>query len=133
MAVISSLPLPSASIPVAGFKDVYESAQSKKALQELPQSANEALRALYEKMLRFGGQRFAVKPSGLPQMQDLFDELPNFGVVLEHIRRSSRCASIRMTTSSCPRSCCWATRDRQDALRAAQSRNCSARATASCR
>lgn len=87
MAVISSLPPPSATIPVAGFKDVYEVTAVEKALQELPQSANEALRALYEKMLRFGGQRFAVKPSGLPQMQGLFDELPNFGVVLEHIRR----------------------------------------------
>ena len=87
MAVIASLPAPSASIPVAGFKDVYEVAAVEKALQELPQSANEALRSLYEKMLRVGGQRFAVKPSGLPEMQALFEELPNFGQVLEHIRR----------------------------------------------
>jgi len=82
-----SLPVPSPTIPVAGFKDVYNIAAVEKALQELPQSANEALRSLYEKMLRVGGQRFAVKPSGLPEMQPLFDELPNFGEVLEHIRR----------------------------------------------
>src|SRR5512147_88422 len=82
-----SLPVPSPTIPVAGFKDVYEVGAVEKALQELPQSANEALRSLYEKMLRVGGQRFAVKPSGLPEMQALFDELPNFGEVLEHIRR----------------------------------------------
>ena len=82
-----SLPVPSPTIPVAGFKDVYNVAAVEKALQDLPQSANEALRALYEKMLRVGGQRFAVKPSGLPEMQPLFDELPNFGEVLEHIRR----------------------------------------------
>ena len=87
MATIESLSVSSASIPVAGFKDVYEVAAVEKALQELPQSANEALRSLYEKMLRFGGQRFAVKPSGLPEMQPLFEELPNFGEVLEHIRR----------------------------------------------
>ena len=87
MAAIASLPVPSASIPVAGFKDVYEVTAVEKALQDLPQSANEALRSLYEKMLRVGGQRFAVKPSGLPEMQALFEELPNFGQVLEHIRR----------------------------------------------
>src|SRR5258706_7053509 len=82
-----ALPVPSPTIPVAGFKDVYDTAAVEKALQDLPQSSNEALRALYEKMLRLGGQRFAVKPSGLPEMQDLFEELPNFGEVLEHIRR----------------------------------------------
>jgi ATP-dependent Lon protease len=87
MAANAPLPVPTPSIPLAGFKDVYNVAAVEKALQELPQSANEALRALYEKMLRVGGQRFAVKPSGLPEMQSLFDELPNFGEVLEHIRR----------------------------------------------
>ena len=66
----------SVSIPIAGFKDVYDVAGVEKALHELPASANEALRAVYEKMLRLGGQRFAVKPSGLPQMQTLFEELP---------------------------------------------------------
>jgi len=87
MAANAPLPVPTASIPLAGFKDVYNVAAVEKALQDLPPSANEALRALYEKMLRVGGQRFAVKPSGLPEMQALFDELPNFGEVLEHIRR----------------------------------------------
>src|SRR5512139_2886233 len=82
-----TLPVPAPAIPVAGFKDVYDTAAVERALQELPASANEALRALYEKMLRLGGQRFSVKPSGLPQMQALFDELPNFADVLEHIRR----------------------------------------------
>ena len=66
-----SLPVPSPAIPIAGFKDVYDTAAVEKALQDLPQSSNEALRALYEKMLRLGGQRFAVKPSGLPHMQAL--------------------------------------------------------------
>jgi ATP-dependent Lon protease len=87
MAASAPLPVPTAPIPVAGFKDVYEISAVEKALQELPQSANEALRTLYEKMLRIGGQRFAVKPSALPEMDTLFEELPNFGAVLEHIRR----------------------------------------------
>jgi len=77
----------SVSIPVAGFKDVYEVGAVEKALHELPPSANEALRAVYEKMLRAGGQRFTVKPSSLPQMDALFEDLPNFCEVLEDIRR----------------------------------------------
>jgi ATP-dependent Lon protease len=75
------------SIPIAGFKDVYDLPTVEKALQELPGSANEALRAVYEKMLRLGGQRFTVKPSTLPEMQRLFEQLPNFREVLEDIRK----------------------------------------------
>jgi ATP-dependent Lon protease len=77
----------SVSIPIAGFKDVYDVPAVEKALQELPSSANEALRATYEKMLRLGGQRFTVKPSALPDMEALFEELPNFRPVLEDIRK----------------------------------------------
>ena len=75
------------TIPIAGFKDVYDVSIVEKALQELPTSANEALRAIYEKMVRLGGQRFTVKPSALPEMERLFEELPNFTAVLEDIRK----------------------------------------------
>jgi ATP-dependent Lon protease len=77
----------SMAIPIAGFKDVYDVPAVEKALHELSPSANESLRALYDKMLRVGGQRFTVKPSAMPVMDDLFEELPNFGNVLEDIRR----------------------------------------------
>src|SRR5258708_12197764 len=77
----------SVPIPIAGFKDVYDVPAVEKALQDLAPSANEALRAVYEKMLRLGGQRFTVKPSALPEMQSLFEELPNFTAVLEDIRK----------------------------------------------
>ncbi len=76
-----------AVIPIAGFKDVYDLPSVEKALQELPPSSNEALRSLYEKMLRLGGQRFTVKPSALPQMDSLFEALPNFTEVLEDVRK----------------------------------------------
>jgi ATP-dependent Lon protease len=78
---------PVSCIPIAGFKDVYDLPSVEKALQELPSGANEALRATYEKMLRLGGQRFTVKPSALPEMDALFDELPNFTGVLEDVRK----------------------------------------------
>jgi len=75
------------AIPIAGFKDVYDVSLVEKALQELSPTANEALRALYEKMMRLGGQRFTVKPSALPEMERLFAELPNFTEVLTDIRK----------------------------------------------
>ncbi len=68
-----------ACIPIAGFKDVYDVSDVEKALQELAPGSNEALRAVYDKMLRVGGQRFTVKPSTMPPIDALFDELPNFG------------------------------------------------------
>ncbi len=77
----------SVTIPIAGFKDVYDVGDVEKALQELAPTANEALRSIYEKMLRLGGQRFTVKPSALPEMDALFDQLPNFTRVLEDIRK----------------------------------------------
>ena len=78
---------PAPVLPIAGFKDVYHVNNVDKALQELPPGANEALRALYEKMLKLGGQRFTVKPSGMPVMDELVEELPNFSEVLEDIRK----------------------------------------------
>jgi ATP-dependent Lon protease len=77
----------SVSIPIAGFKDVYDVPRVEKALHDLPAGASEALRTLYEKMLRLGGQRFTVKPSALPEIDALLDELPNFAEVLEDIRK----------------------------------------------
>jgi ATP-dependent Lon protease len=81
------IPTTPTAIPVAGFKDVYDLPAVEKALQELPQGASEGLRALYEKMLRLGGQRFTVKPSALPEMQALYEDMPNFTEVLEEVRR----------------------------------------------
>ena len=75
------------AIPIAGFKDVYDVGAVEKALAELSPTANEALRNLYEKMVRLGGQRFTVKPSALPEMERLFAELPNFAEVLADIRK----------------------------------------------
>jgi ATP-dependent Lon protease len=81
-------------IPIAGFKDVYDVEAVDRALSELPQGASDALKSTYEKMLKAGGTRLSVKPSGLPAMEHLFDELPNFGAVLEDIRKQiALCAS----------------------------------------
>jgi ATP-dependent Lon protease len=59
----------------------------EKRLDKLPQREHETLRATYERMLEKGAERFQVKPSGLPAMEHLYDELPNFGEVLDDVRR----------------------------------------------
>ena len=82
------------NIPIAGFIDVYDVAAVDRALQELPASASEALKSTYEKMLRAGGTRLAVKLSGIPAMEKLYDELPNFAKILDDIKKHiALCAS----------------------------------------
>ncbi len=74
-------------IPIAGFKEIYDVDTVDRALQELPSGASDALKTTYEKMIKLGGQRFTVKPAGIPAMAHLYDELPNFGGVLDDIRK----------------------------------------------
>jgi ATP-dependent Lon protease len=74
-------------IPIAGFKDVYDVDAVERALQELPPSANESLKATYEKMIKAGGTRLTVKPAGVPAMEHLYEELPNFGDVLDDVKK----------------------------------------------
>ncbi len=75
------------NIPIAGFKDVYDVTEVDRALQELPPSANEALKSTYEKMIKAGGTRLTVKPSGVPAMESLYEELPNFAAVLDDVKK----------------------------------------------
>ncbi len=82
------------SIPIAGFKEVYDIAAVDRALQDLSPGASEGLKSTYEKMLKAGGARFAVKLSGVPAMESLYEELPNFSEVLDDIRKQiALCAS----------------------------------------
>ena len=89
----SSAMVPVAAKPalsIAGFKDVYRVPEVEEALaelQELGSSGNEALKATYLKMIRTGGQRFTIKPSALPDIDALINDLPNFAEPLEDIRR----------------------------------------------
>jgi ATP-dependent Lon protease len=75
------------SIPVAKMHRVYRIDEVEKRLHKLPPKEHESLRATYERMLEKGPERFQVKPSGLPAMEHLYDELPNFRDVLDDVRR----------------------------------------------
>lgn len=87
MSVPAVIPPP---MSIAGFKDVYQVPHVEEALSELHElgsHASEALRATYVKMIRSGGQRFVTKPAGLPDIDALLEELPNFEEPLNDIRK----------------------------------------------
>jgi len=69
------------------MRSVYRLDEVEKRLDKLPQREHENLRATYERMLEKGAERFQVKPGGLPAMEHLYDEMPNFNEVLDDVRR----------------------------------------------
>ncbi|MCW7539892.1 AAA family ATPase [Aquabacterium sp. A7-Y] len=74
-------------IPIAHMRAVYRLTDVERRLDKLPQKEHENLRSTYERMLERGPERFQVKPSGLPAMDALYDELPNFSEVLDDVKR----------------------------------------------
>jgi ATP-dependent Lon protease len=74
-------------IPIARMRNLYSLGDVSQRLDKLPSRDHESLRATYERMLEKGPERFQVKPGGLPAMDHLYDELPNFNGVLDDVRR----------------------------------------------
>ncbi len=75
-------------IAVAAYKSVYAVDEVERKLKSLPAESHEQLRHTYTRMIEAGGQRLAIKPAQLPDMEALQQELPNFGEPLEDIRRA---------------------------------------------
>jgi ATP-dependent Lon protease len=75
------------AIPIAKMRAVYRCDDVERRLSKLPPKEHETLRATYERMLEKGPERFQVKPAGLPAMDHLYDELPNFAEVLDDVKR----------------------------------------------
>jgi ATP-dependent Lon protease len=75
------------SIPIAQMRSVYRCDDVSRRLDKLPAKDHESLRTTYERMLEKGPERFQVKPAGLPAMDHLYDEMPNFHEALDDIRR----------------------------------------------
>jgi len=83
-------------IPIAHMRHVYRLEEVEKKLGKLPPRDHESLRATYERMLEMGPDRFQVKPSGLPAMDYLYDDLPNFHEALDDLKRQlALCADSR--------------------------------------
>ena len=75
------------SIPIAHMRAVFRPGDVSRKLDRLPAKEHETLRATYERMLEKGPERFQVKPSGLPAMAHLYEDLPNFTEVLDDVKR----------------------------------------------
>ena len=77
----------SGGLPIARMRSVYRVGDVEHRLDKLPAREHETLRATYERMLEKGPERFQVKPGGLPAMEHLYDEMPNFNEVLDDVKR----------------------------------------------
>jgi ATP-dependent Lon protease len=75
------------NIPIAKMRALYRCDEVERRLTKLPPKEHETLRATYERMLEKGPERFQVKPAGLPVMEYLYDEMPNFADVLDDVKR----------------------------------------------
>jgi ATP-dependent Lon protease len=89
MPEVPPSPATAHAIGIAQMRHVYRCADVEKRLARLPAADrdHEPLRHTYERMLERGPERFQVKPSGLPAMEHLYDELPNFHAVLDDLKR----------------------------------------------
>jgi ATP-dependent Lon protease len=74
-------------IPIARMRSLYRVDEVGRKLDKLPEKEHEHLRSTYERMLEKGPERFQVKPSGIPAMDHLYDDLPNFSDVLDDVKR----------------------------------------------
>src|SRR5512132_4294768 len=74
-------------LPIANVRKVFRPHDVERKLAKLPGRDHEHLRTTYERMLERGPERFQVKPSGLPDMAALYEQLPNFTEALDDVRR----------------------------------------------
>jgi ATP-dependent Lon protease len=76
----------SVNLPIANTRNVFAPHDVERKIAQLTQH-NHELRPMYERMLERGPARFQVKPSGIPEMTALYEELPNFTEALDDVRR----------------------------------------------
>ena len=78
---------PGFQLPLANLRSVFQPHDVERKLAKLPDRDHDHLRTTYERMLERGPERFQVKPSGIPDMAALYDQLPNFTSALDDVRR----------------------------------------------
>jgi ATP-dependent Lon protease len=69
------------------MRRVFQPEDVERKLAKLQGDESGNLHATYRRMLERGPQRFQVKPSGVPDMADLYQTLPNFTEVLDDVKR----------------------------------------------
>src|SRR3954467_835518 len=78
---------PGLKLPIANLRTVFRLHDVERKLAKLPAREHENLRTTYERMLERGPERFQVKPSGVPDMSALYEQLPNFTDALDDVKR----------------------------------------------
>src|SRR4051812_24998068 len=73
-------------LPIASVRSVFRLHEVERKLAKLPRE-HDSLRATYERMIERGPERFQVKPSGVPDMAELYGQLPNFIDALDDVKR----------------------------------------------
>jgi ATP-dependent Lon protease len=74
-------------LPIANLRNVFRTHDVERKLAKLSGKDYENLRTTYERMLERGPERFQVKPSGVPDMAALYEQLPNFTDALDDVKR----------------------------------------------
>jgi ATP-dependent Lon protease len=74
-------------LPVASVRSVFHVQEVERKLAKLSEKEHDHLRSTYQRMLERGPERFQVKPSGVPDMAALYEQLPNFTEPLDDVRR----------------------------------------------
>lgn len=75
-------------IPLASPREIYRTRDVDRAMEESAPSRNEALAAFYERMKKLGGTRFLVKPSRTDTVDPLYERCPNFGEVIDDVKKA---------------------------------------------
>jgi ATP-dependent Lon protease len=74
-------------IPLADLQPIYSVFDVDRALTDGAARRNEGLKGWYDRMRELGGSRYIVKPSKAEAVDDLYDASPNFGEVIDDLRK----------------------------------------------
>ena len=75
-------------IPLAGLQPIYSVADVNRAAGDSTARTNEGLKGWYDRMRMLGGNRYIIKPSTHSAVDELYDASPNFGAVIDDLKKS---------------------------------------------
>jgi ATP-dependent Lon protease len=74
-------------IPLADLQSIYSVIDVGRAREDGAARRNEGLKSWYDRMCELGGSRYIIKPSTTAAVDDLCDTSPNFGAVVDDLRK----------------------------------------------
>ena len=75
-------------IPLAGLQSIYSVADVNRAAGDSTARSNDGLKGWYDRMRMLGGSRYIIKPSTHSAVDELYDASPNFGIVIDDLKKS---------------------------------------------